>query len=397
MRMCLLFFLVFCSFGAETEFFLGKKLLQYRADLFSAVTKTAADYRLSADAAKGDYAELLNSSFQQANGIKVLDMTDFVRALAVDDNFLVVLHGSYPVAELSSLLLATGWIKSEEFFVNAERVLSLGIHDIKVAVGSERMQIIQTAELQMPGADWFRIRSKNIDTAKLPARAAILQPILSGLKDLEFYWQGSELCANLTMFGTEQASSFVLLFSQFMSFTRLFLEEMQVQGVRKAPWWSLLDFPTFADSRNYITILSGLLGSISFANRAEVFSLKILPGEFDIFLSQNMTGCLNYLLVSGPSFSGLSFKKGVGAILSSGLESENKVPDTDGCELSLKMIRQALDFYRLDSGRDVSYEEVADLLFEEGYLPDSLQCRGRKVKGADFIKTNEQGEIIIQK
>jgi hypothetical protein len=59
------------------------------------------------------------------------------------------------------------------------------------------------------------------------------------------------------------------------------------------------------------------------------------------------------------------------------------------------MAQQALEFYRQDSGLDVSYEDVEDLLFEDGYLPENLQCSGRKLRGSGLLVSDEQGKVIL--
>jgi hypothetical protein len=114
------------------------------------------------------------------------------------------------------------------------------------------------------------------------------------------------------------------------------------------------------------------------------------------FFSGTLVDTLGYFLVGGLPFLNSGIKRQLESVLSRGVaKDDGGAEQGGGCDVALKMAQQALEFYRQDSGLDVSYEDVEDLLFEDGYLPENLQCSGRKLRGSGLLVSDEQGKVIL--
>jgi hypothetical protein len=84
---------------------------------------------------------------------------------------------------------------------------------------------------------------------------------------------------------------------------------MKIQSIRNNSWWQTFDFSTFAAQRNYLTVISGFLGSVAFGSHADVFDLKCQPGEMSSFFSGTLVDTLGYFLVGGLPFLNSGIKR----------------------------------------------------------------------------------------
>ncbi|MCJ8347898.1 hypothetical protein MJH12_20370, partial [bacterium] len=66
------------------------------------------------------------------------------------------------------------------------------------------------------------------------------------------------------------------------------------------------------------------------------------------------------------------------------------------CSKEIKMIDQSIEFYNSDHIKTGPWEKIKSQIFEEGYLPEDLVCKGILIKDNSIFYTNSNGNVTLK-
>jgi len=342
--------------------------------------------------------------FTSSGGIDLIEGATSMRGVwesSDSKSFMVKLSGQFETDKIESALKSKGWVKRAKRWLRRGVMIQVEEKAVFVGRGEYKGDLTLLKFYSIPvNEQWLSVHLKKSFFEELGSRRERLSGLLSTMEEVQLdYTAGNDMELSIRFTDQEGSSTAFGVLNGVLQFVKGWAGAYEPQMKNL---WQTFSYPAFARPALSREIFSHYLNKMEVMSFGSVVQARMTScSDPHTFASKHLPAMISSLAMTVlPQLSSLRNSMSQGGfpflpgMMKTPAGGSTPAPKTGGdCEKARKMITQALEFYNLDHMGQFQYQQVKSKLFEEGYLPENLNCDGKRVKESDLFQSGADGSV----